>query len=72
VVKEHREILQSFNLPISYPKSKFQNLLKKMQVDKKVKNGRLRFIGLDDVCKPVWLEELRKADIAKAYERITK
>lgn len=72
VVKEHREILQSFNLPISYPKSKFQNLLKKMQVDKKVKNGRLRFIGLDAVCKPIWLEEVSKADIAKAYERIAK
>jgi 3-dehydroquinate synthase len=72
VVKEHREILQSFNLPISYPKSKFQNLLKNMQVDKKVKNGRLRFIGLDGVCKPVWLEEVSKVDIAKAYERIAK
>ena len=72
VVKEHREILQSFNLPISYPKSKFLNLLKNMQVDKKVKNGRLRFIGLDGVCKPVWLEEVSKADIAKAYERIAK
>jgi 3-dehydroquinate synthase len=72
VVSDHREILQSFNLPISYPKSKFQNLLKNMLVDKKVKNGRLRFIGLDGVCKPVWLEEVSKADIAKAYERIAK
>ena len=72
VIKEHREILQSFNLPISYPKSKFQNLLKNMQVDKKVKNGRLRFIGLDGVSKPVWLEEVSKADIAMAYERIAK
>ncbi len=72
VVTEHREILKSFNLPISYPKSRFKNLLKNMQVDKKVKNGRMRFIGLDDIAKPVWLEEVTKADIAKAYERITK
>ena len=72
VVIEHREILESFNLPISYPKSRFQNLLKNMQVDKKVKNGRIRFIGLDGIAKPVWLEEVSKADIAKAYERIAK
>lgn len=72
VVQEHREILQSFNLPISYPKGRFQNLIKSMQADKKVKDGRIRFIGLDDIAKPVWLEKVSKADITKAYERIAK
>ena len=43
-----------------------------MQADKKVKAGRIRFIGLSGIGKPIWLEEVSMADIAKAYERITR
>jgi 3-dehydroquinate synthase len=72
VVERHRDLLKSFNLPIVYPKSKLPTLIKIMQADKKVKAGRIRFIGLSGVGKPIWLEEVSKADIAKAYERITR
>lgn len=71
-VERHRSLLKAFNLPITYPKSKLVTLIKIMQADKKVKAGRIRFIGLSRVGKPIWLESVSKADISRAYERIAK
>lgn len=71
-VANHRKILSAFNLPTTYPKSALPALLKLMMSDKKVKNQKIRFIGLKKVGKPQWLESVNIKQIESAYERITK
>jgi len=72
VVEQHRVILSSFNLPTTYSRSALPGLIKLMMSDKKVKNQKIRFIGLSKVGKPQWLEEVNTKQIETAYERIAK
>ena len=68
----HREILTSFNLPTTYPKSAFAPLLDLMLSDKKVKDKKIRFIGLSKIGKPQWFDAVNSKQIKIAYERIAK
>lgn len=71
-VNDHRNILKSFNLPTTYSKSALPSLIKLMLSDKKVKNQRIRFIGLSKIGKPQWFEAVNTKQIKIAYERISK
>jgi len=66
-----REILQSFNLPITYPKKRWPQLLQALSKDKKVKQVKLRFIGISKIGKPVWFEDVSPTHLSKVYERIS-
>jgi 3-dehydroquinate synthase len=68
----HRELLRNFNLPLSYSKSRWNSLSVLLMQDKKVKQSRLRFIGISKIGKPVWLEDVSLGTLAKVYERISK
>ena len=68
----HRELLTSFNLPIKYPKNRWQSLATLLLQDKKVKQDKLRFIGISRIGKPVWLEDVSSSLLSKVYERIAK
>lgn len=70
VVDLHRHLLRSFDLPISYPASKRETLLKSLTKDKKVKGSRVRFIGITKIGKPIWLEDLSTSQLSKVYEII--
>ena len=72
VVNQHRSILSAFNLPTSYSKSALSELIKLMTSDKKVKNQKIRFIGLSKIGKPHWMESINTKQIEIAYERIAK
>jgi 3-dehydroquinate synthase len=72
VVDLHRILMQKFNLPTSYPKKRIVSLQKLLLKDKKVKSGKLRFIGLKAIGKPVWLEDIKSSDIVHVYERIAR
>ena len=72
VVEEHRRILGSFNLPISYPKQHLAALEKLMISDKKVKGNQIRFIGLKKFGKPTWFDSVNSKQIKLAYERIAR
>ena len=71
-VQLHRELLQNFNLPISYPRSRWKNLSTLLLMDKKVKQSKVRFIGISKIGKPVWLEDVSSNLLTKVYERIAK
>jgi|FLOH01.1.fsa_nt_gi 3-dehydroquinate synthase len=71
VVEQHRELLTSFELPISYDKSALPELLDLMANDKKTRGSKLRFIGLEAIGKPIWLENVGLEQISLAYERIS-
>jgi 3-dehydroquinate synthase len=68
----HRELLRNFDLPISYPSNKFKPLLALLASDKKVKNSKLRFIGISKIGKPVWFDDVSPGTLSKVYERIAK
>lgn len=70
VVNQHREILSALDLPISYERGALKELLKIMQGDKKSRGNKLRFIGLAQVGKPVWIEDVSEVEIKTAYARI--
>ena len=72
VVDLHRVLSSNFKLPISYPKSRWKSLLALLLKDKKVKQGKIRFIGISKIGKPVWLEDVPSNTLARVYERITK
>lgn len=69
-VQLHRELLRNFNLPISYPKGRWKNLSSLLLKDKKVKQSKLRFIGISKIGRPVWLEDVSSGTLTKIYERI--
>ena len=72
VVDLHRVLSSNFKLPISYPKSRWTSLSALLLKDKKVKQGKVRFIGISKIGKPVWLEDVPSNTLARVYERITK
>jgi 3-dehydroquinate synthase len=47
-------------------------LLALLANDKKVKNSKLRFIGISKIGKPVWFDDVSPSTLSKAYERIAK
>jgi 3-dehydroquinate synthase len=68
----HRELLRNFDLPISYPGNKFKSLLYLLASDKKVRQSKLRFIGISKIGKPVWFDDVLPSTLSKVYERISK
>lgn len=72
VVDLHRTLSINFKLPVSYPKSRLKHLTNLLLQDKKVKSGKLRFIGISKIGKPVWLEDVSLRMISRVYERISK
>ncbi len=72
VVDLHRVLASNFKLPIAYPKNRWNSLLSLLLKDKKMKNGKIRFIGISRIGKPVWLEDVPSSSLAKVYERIAK
>lgn len=71
IVVQHRELLQKYELPVSYKSGEFPKLLSLMSSDKKARGASLRFIGLEGVAKPIWLENVTNDQLASAYERIS-
>jgi len=71
VVNKHRELLQKFDLPISYKPGALPELLELMAGDKKSRGTALRFIGLEEIGKPIWLEAVTSDQITEAYGRIS-
>jgi 3-dehydroquinate synthase len=71
IVATHRDLLSKFNLPISYKSGAWKKLYSAMQGDKKSRDGQIRFIGLKGVGQPVWLNDVKEADLQVAYGRIS-
>ena len=70
VVDRHRSILESLQLPTTYPADRWETLLGVMQRDKKARGGMLRFIVLDDIARPTVLAGPDKSLLFAAYQEI--
>ena len=65
----HRTLLQQFGLPTS-TNVPFGPLLELMRSDKKARGSMLRFIGLNSVGNPHWLEDVSSEVLESTYERM--
>jgi 3-dehydroquinate synthase len=70
VVDRHRTLLSQYNLPVSTTID-FGALLSLMRSDKKNRGSVMRFIGLNSVGNPHWLDDVDLVDLEQAYERIS-
>jgi 3-dehydroquinate synthase len=66
----HRAILQQLGLPTTYTGASWGTLLDAMQVDKKARADRMRFVVLDGLARPGLLEAPDPALLAEAHTRI--
>ena len=58
IVDRHRYLLRRLSLPTSYKAGSFDRLLQIMERDKKVKDGKLRFVTLKALGEPVLSSEI--------------
>lgn len=70
VVDRHRSILESLELPVSYPVGRWKTLLSVMKRDKKARGDLLRFIILDDIARPTVLAGPDQSLLFAAYQEI--
>lgn len=70
VVDRHRSILNSLQLPITYPAGRWNTLLSVMRRDKKARGDLLRFIVLDDLARPTVLSGPDESLLFAAYQEI--
>jgi 3-dehydroquinate synthase len=70
VVDRHRSVLGLLGLPISYPASKWNQLVETMQRDKKSRAGTLRFVVLDDLAKPTIMTAPTPEILYAAFQEI--
>ena len=69
-VDRHRSILESLELPVSYPVGRWNSLLVVMKRDKKARGDLLRFIILDDIARPTVLAGPDQSLLFAAYQEI--
>lgn len=70
VVDRHRSILESLQLPTTYPAGRWNTLISVMKRDKKARGELLRFIILDDVGRPTVLAGPDQSLLFAAYQEI--
>ena len=71
LVSEHKRILESFGLPITYEKSALPRLVKIMSLDKKNRGAGIRFVVLTGIGNTTRIDDVNDDEIFKAYERIS-
>ena len=70
LVELHRIVLRDLNLPISYPRSAWPELLPLLSLDKKARGNSLRFVAITSVGETVRIENPLESELRTAYERI--
>ena len=68
VTRDIEAMLRKFNLPTEVEDFGWQKALLLMQGDKKSRGNQLRFIGIDKIAHPVWLESVPTDLAERIYE----
>lgn len=71
LVDVHREVLSGLNLPISYPRSAWSELLPMLALDKKSRGAMMRFVAISDVGHCIRIEGVSQSELLAAYERVS-
>ena len=67
---QHRTLLASFGLPITYVRDAWQKLAPLLALDKKSRGNTIRFVALQGIGTTIRLEDLTSAELDAAYERL--
>jgi len=71
VVALHRKILSSLDLPVTYPRAAWSQLLPLLSLDKKSRGKSLRFVALSAIGSTLRIEDAIESELSSAYERIS-
>ena len=71
IVDLHRKLLTGLNLPTTYPKKAWSELLPLLALDKKSRGNSRRFVALTDIGNVVRIENPTEHELTSAYERIS-
>lgn len=71
VVDQHRRLLSSFGLPITYEATAWPALWPLLALDKKSRGSQLRFVVLTALGATKRVEDLNEGELHSAYERIS-
>jgi len=71
VVKQHRDIMKMFGLPVSCPGVDVKDVLKAMELDKKVKGKAVRWVLLEGIVRPVIRQDVPRQAVAKVLEALS-
>jgi 3-dehydroquinate synthase len=72
IVQKHYEILAALKLPINYESAAWPELVKLMTLDKKNREGLIRFVAISSIGNCIRIEDADLEEMALAYERISK
>ena len=70
-VDRHRDLLTSLGLPTTYGGAPWAQLSEAMMVDKKARGSRLRFVILDGIGSPIFLDGPDPAMLLSAFGQIS-
>ena len=70
VVKQHRDTLKTFGLPVSCSGVDVKGVLKAMELDKKVKGKAVRWVLLEGIGEPVIRQDVPKQVVAKVLQEL--
>lgn len=71
LLQQHRKLLSNLGLPTTYAKSAWPELFDLLALDKKSRGNSLRFVAISGIGKTQRLEDLNKAELESAYERLS-
>ena len=71
LVDTHRNLLSGLNLPISYSRSAWPELLPLLALDKKSRGTMIRFVAISDVGACIRIEGVSQSELLAAYERVS-
>lgn len=72
LTKQLSSLLEELGLPVSAKLPQSADLYELMKKDKKVKDGKIRFVLLEGFRKPVIESEIKKAEVVSAFDFISK
>jgi 3-dehydroquinate synthase len=72
LVKEHQVVLQKFGLPTSTKEVRESDVIAAMQVDKKTKDGAIRWVLLEEISKPAIRADIDVRQVGAVLEEILK
>ncbi len=70
IASRHMKLLEKFSLPVSYSGVSFEEILPFLLKDKKMKGSLLRWVLLNDLEKPLIVENISIEQLSSLYQRI--
>jgi 3-dehydroquinate synthase len=66
----HKVLLAALGLPTTYRPDALPDLLELMRIDKKARGAKLRFVVLDEIARPMMLEDPEPSLLESAYREV--